>query len=96
MLFRLTIKTSTLYEYARMGATARITELQAEIAHIQKLFPKLDGMAQKSPGRSKVAGSPALAKLMDPKPKRRTLSADARKAISEAQKRRWAALKAKN
>jgi hypothetical protein len=32
---------------------------------------------------------------MDPKPKRRELSAAARKAISDAQKKRWAALKAK-
>jgi hypothetical protein len=95
VLFRPMTKASTLYEYARMGATARITELQAEIAHIRKLFPKLDGMAAKSPGRSKASVSPALAKLMDPKPKRRKLSAAARKAISDAQKRRWAALKAK-
>jgi len=84
-------KTSTLQEYARVGAAARITELQAEIAEIEQMFPDLDGSAKggKGPAQSK-----ALAKLMDPKPKRK-LSAAARKAISDAQKKRWAALKAK-
>jgi hypothetical protein len=81
-------KTSTLHEYARVGAAARITELRAEIASIHELFSDI-GEAHKSPGRSKGA----LAALMDPAPKRK-MSAAGRKAISEAQKKRWAALKA--
>jgi hypothetical protein len=93
-------KTSTLHEYARMGATARITELQAEISEIERLFPDLEGAAHKSPRRSKTTSEalPAVAKLMGPAPtrKRRKLSAVARKAISDAQKKRWAALKAKH
>jgi hypothetical protein len=91
--------TSTLHEYARIGAIARILELKAEIAEIQRIFPDLGdaATAHKTPGRSKAVPSPALAKLMDsaPKRERRKLSAAARKAISDAQKRRWAALKAK-
>jgi hypothetical protein len=90
---------STLHEYARIGATARILELKAEIAEIQRIFPDLGHVAtaHKNPGQLKAVASPALAKLMDPGPKRRRrkLSAAARKAISDAQKRRWAALKAK-
>jgi hypothetical protein len=82
-----------------MGATARIGELQAEIAAIHRIFPDLanSATAHKRPGRLRAVASPALAKLMDPVPKRRRrkLSAAARKAISDAQKRRWAALKAK-
>jgi hypothetical protein len=84
--------TSTIHEYARMGAASRIAELQAEIAELHKIFPNLEGTATtpKGPAQSK-----ALAKLMNPAPKRkRKLSAAARKAISDAQKRRWAALKA--
>jgi hypothetical protein len=92
-------KTSTLHEYARMGATARIAELKAEIAEIQKILPDLDGAAttHKNRGRARAVPLSALAALMDPapKPKRRKLSAAARKAISDAQKKRWAALKAK-
>ena len=53
-------KTSVLQEYARVGATARIGELQAEIAAIHRLFPDLED-AHKSHGRSKTA----LAALMD-------------------------------
>jgi hypothetical protein len=89
-------KTSILHEYARMGATARIAELRAEIVEIEHMFPDLGGTAtaHKSPGGSKAAALPALAKLMEPKRKRK-LSATARKAISDAQKKRWAALKAK-
>lgn len=91
-------KTSTLHEYARMGAKARIAELKAEIAGIQQMFPDVDGPApaRKRPGRP--AAPSALAKLMEPaaapKRKRRKLSAAARKAISDAQKKRWAALRA--
>jgi hypothetical protein len=99
VFFRPMANASTLHEYARIGATARIMELKAEIAELQRIFPDLGDVAtaRKSPGRSKTVASPALAKLMDPVPKRRRrkLSAAARKAISDAQKRRWAALKAK-
>jgi hypothetical protein len=92
-------KTSTLQEYARMGATARIGELQAEIAAIHRIFPDLadSATAHKHLGSLKVASSsPALAKLMDsaPKRRRRKMSAAGRKAISDAQKARWAKLKA--
>jgi hypothetical protein len=97
-------KTSTLHEYARIGAIARIAELRSEIAEIQRIFPDLDSLARarKRPGPAplklteQAPASPALAKLMEPAPmrKRRKLSAAARKAISDAQKKRWAALKA--
>jgi hypothetical protein len=87
-------KSTALHEYARIGATARIAELQAEIATIQELFPDLAERPHENLRRSKATS--ALAKLMDaaPERKRRKLSAAARKAISDAQKKRWAALKA--
>jgi hypothetical protein len=68
--------TSQLQEFARIGAAARIKELQAEIASIRRDFPALT-----APGA--------------PKKRRRKMSAAARKKISEAQKKRWAAQKAK-
>jgi hypothetical protein len=94
-------KTLTLHEYARKGAAVRIVELRAEIVEIQQMFPDVGGTAgtRKRPGRR--AGMPparsALAALVEPaapKRKRRRLSAAARKAISDAQKKRWAAVKA--
>jgi hypothetical protein len=85
-------KTSPLHEYARVGAAARLTELQAEIAQLERMYPNLNGAARKSPERPN-----ATAKSTDASPKRKRpkLSAAARKAISDAQKKRWAALNAK-
>jgi hypothetical protein len=99
--FRRMSETSTLNEYARKGAAVRIVELQAEIVEIQQMFPDLGGTAgtRKRPRRraGKPAARSALAALIEPaapRRRRRRLSAAARKAISDAQKRRWAAVKA--
>jgi hypothetical protein len=94
-------KTSTLREYARIGAGTRLTELRAEMAAIQRLFPALGG-ATPARRRSKAqaaASSSALTEAVTeqlavaPRLKRRKMSAAGRKAISDAQKKRWAALK---
>jgi hypothetical protein len=100
-------KASTLHEYARIGATARLTELKAEIAEIHRMFPGLDGPppARRRPGRPKAqpaaptasAASAPEAQTAPPnqvKPKRRKMSAAARKAIGDAQRKRWAKVKA--
>ena len=93
--------TSQLHEFARIGAAARIKELQAEIASIRREFPApsapggesmMPSPFQKQPGRP--AGNLA-AKVSAPRKRRRKMSAAARKKISEAQKKRWAAQKAK-
>lgn len=70
-----------------------LSEIDAEIARLQRaraLLATLDGASTKS-GRS-TKKAPAAAKPR----KRRTLSAEARKKIADAQHRRWAALKAKS
>ncbi len=72
--------------FARVGAQLRLEELRSEIAAILRTFPDLADVG------ARQASSPARA----PKArKRRKLSAAARKAISDAQKQRWAAQKAK-
>jgi hypothetical protein len=97
-------KTSTLHEYARIGAGTRLTELRAEMAAIHRLFPDLGGVtpARRRPKRPKAqaaASSSALTEAATEEPvsaprlKRRKMSAAGRKAISDAQKKRWAALK---
>jgi hypothetical protein len=95
------IRTSTLHEYARIGAAARIKELQEEIAQIRRDFSDLSTPVpeRRRPGRPK--GQPATqsppaeahAQAAPVKRKRRKMSAAARKAISDAQKKRWAAQK---
>jgi len=68
---------------AKKGATLRLQELKAEIAQLMKAFPHL---------RYGSAVSPAMPDAVEePKTRRsRTMSAAARKKISEAQKARWA------
>jgi hypothetical protein len=97
------LNTLTVREYARIGAAARLTELQNEISQIRQMFPDLDSAARPSrrPGRPRVnaalrmehRASPVVA-AESPARKRRTLSAAARKAIGDAQRKRWAKLKA--
>ena len=72
---------------AKKGATLRLQELKAEIAQLMKAFPHL---------RYGSAVSPAMPDAVEePKTRRsRTMSAAARKKISEAQKARWAKQKA--
>jgi hypothetical protein len=77
-----------ILELARKGAEHRLRELKAEIASLKKVFPHL---------RFGSAASPAMPDPMEEgkvRRQRRTMSAAARKKISEAQKRRWAKQKA--
>lgn len=67
-------------EYARIGAEARLTQLQKEERDIYAQFPGLRN------GR-------AAASMPAPR-QRRKMSAAARKKISDAQKKRWAAQRA--
>jgi len=79
---------TSMHDYARMGAPARLTEIAAEIAAIRGAFPELGGQPQKRRGRRPKARSAASVQLEAPKPaaprKRRKLSAAARRRISES------------
>ena len=91
---------NTLHDYARMGATARLTEIEAEVASIRAAFPKIGGAApsRRKLGRTKAAPPPQEEAQAPPaeqaSPKRRKMSAKARKAIGDAQRKRWAKQKA--
>ena len=76
---------SNILELAARGAKHRYDELQAELASLVRQFPDL-----------RRAGRKALAAVVaELRPtKRRKMSAKARKAISDAQKARWAKQKA--
>lgn len=83
-----------LRRYAVAGAEQRLLQLAEEAAAIFAIFPEL-----RAPGRGFMAvrkggGAPRGAGAADgsgaqPR-RRRRLSAEARKRISDAQKRRWA------
>ena len=87
-------KTSPMMrELARLGATARVAQLRAEIAQLERSFPGVSG-AQSRRGRPAAAAADAGG-AQPTKRRRRKMSAAARKKISDAQKRRWAKQKAK-
>jgi hypothetical protein len=79
-----------LREYARRGAAARLEELDRERQSILAEFPELrrgNTAARERANAAHPAGHHKKAR------RRRRLSAEARKRISDAQKRRWAAKK---
>jgi hypothetical protein len=86
------VDTSQIQEWARLGAQARIKELTEEIKAILELFPDIEGGALSSSERSEAA-LPAVAKLMDPAPKRKRSgwSAEKRQAVAVRMKKYWAA-----
>jgi hypothetical protein len=92
----------SLREFAIIGARARIQELQGEIDRIKKQFGGRS-VAASAPvaGESGVRPGPA-ARVADDGGgvgkgrKRRKMSADARKRISDAQKARWAKQRAQS
>ena len=73
-----------LRRLARIGAEARLGELQREIEAIQKTFPDLRS------GRSRNPSTTAPAEGRKRRRRGRTMSAAAKKAVSLAQKKRWA------
>jgi hypothetical protein len=86
---------------ARRGAEHRYEELKTELASLLKHFPDLTSVrrasaqASRSVGDAMVRGGKAViaATSSEPQRKRRTMSAKARKAIGDAQRKRWAAKK---
>src|SRR5262249_36946109 len=91
---------SHILELARKGAEHKYQELKAELAQLIKNFPDLaDAKRTVSRGAAAISrtGRAAVVAVGGeeylPKP-RRKMSAKARKAISDAQKKRWAAQKA--
>ena len=83
---------SHILELARKGAHHRYQELKAEIASLERHFPHLgEGRGSRS---AHLSASPTEASPHPPR-KRRTMSAAARKKISDAQKARWAKQKGK-
>ncbi|HKB11075.1 MAG TPA: hypothetical protein VKD69_10485 [Vicinamibacterales bacterium] len=83
-----------LQRLARLGAKSRLEEIQREEAAIRRAFPDLFGGRRRG-GRAKRAASAAsragrAAKKGRRRRRRGTMSAAARKAVSERMKKYWA------
>jgi hypothetical protein len=82
-----------LMELARRGAAVRIQELMAEIRQLRKKFPGAWSGEVRFPwasGENPFPWGKGAGRTRQGGPKRRRLSAAARKRISDAQKARWA------
>jgi hypothetical protein len=86
---------SELRRYAVVGAERRLLEIAEEAAQIFRVFPELrergrgfDALRRGGPSAAESSGGAAPARRRGRR--RRTMSAEARKRISDAQKARWA------
>jgi hypothetical protein len=92
--------TDSFRQYALTGARLRLEDIREELQAIEQEFPELRQKRRGRPPRTQAASatgdatpghrSSGEAEPAKPHRRRRRLSAAARKAISEAQKRRWA------
>jgi hypothetical protein len=80
-----------MQRYALLGAEKRLAELDAEAAQIFRSFPALRSRRRRMGG----AGDTDSAPRAQPR-RRRKLSPEGRRRISEAQKARWAKHKAEH
>ena len=79
---------ASILELARRGAEQRYNELTSELNALARQFPALAARARQM---VKKGGRTVAAALAGTRPlKRRKMSAAARKAIGDAQRRRWA------
>jgi hypothetical protein len=83
-----------LHHLARIGAAARLQELEQERAAIFRAFPSLRGLAS-APIRGVTSDGNGSAGPRTPRRRRRKMSREARERIAAAQRRRWAEVRAK-
>ncbi len=82
-----------LRRYALIGAQQEIARLELQLENILRQFPELRrgrGAAAKGSRQATAAADVGSADRPTKRRRRRTMSAEARKRISEAQKARWA------
>jgi hypothetical protein len=80
--------TINMRELARVGAQARLAELLAEVAEIQRAFPGIGGAKRGRPAKS-VEGGPI--KAVAKRGRRRKMSAKEKAEVSARMKKYWAA-----
>jgi hypothetical protein len=92
------LSTTDLHKLARIGASARLAELEREIAVIRKAFPGLRAAAGEAPAAGAAPALPAkVTARASKRGRKKPMSAAERKAVSERMKRYWAdRRKAKN
>jgi hypothetical protein len=79
-------------ELARLGAVARLADLEQEIAALKRAFPGLRSAASDSPATAAGASAVAAAARhdVDRRGRRKPMTGAERKAVSERMKKYWA------
>jgi hypothetical protein len=86
-----------LRQLALIGARARLAELEAERRSILKAFPLLSRARLDGAGPNRVHSEAAAAReSAAPRRRKRKMSAEGRRRIAEASKRRWAEWRKQN
>ncbi len=73
-----------------MEVSRIIAEIDAQISKLQQARELLSGTAVKAKGRGRPKGSKNVKTAVKAKPRKRKISAEGRKRIAEAMKKRWA------
>jgi hypothetical protein len=80
-----------IHRLARIGAAARLAELEREIAGLRKAFPGLKSGSESAPApAAAVAAVPKAASKASRRGRRKPMSAAEKRAVSERMKRYWA------
>ena len=80
---------ASILDWARRGAEARWNELQTETAALLKTFPDLASISRTA-RRTVATSARGVADTLESTPKRSTMSAAQRKAVSARMKKYWA------
>jgi hypothetical protein len=79
-----------MHRLARIGAAAKLAQLEREIAALKRAFPGLKAQSVPPPAPSAGGGPhPEPAPAAPPPSRRSPMSATERKAVSERMKRYW-------
>jgi hypothetical protein len=81
------LSTQEVNQLALLGAQARLTSLRAEIGSLLRAFPQLG----RGTARATVSRGATRAPRARRRSRKRTMTAEQRKAVSERMKRYWAA-----
>lgn len=76
-----------LQRLARVGAATRLEQIEVERQNILRAFPELARGRAATPGRTPAAAAPAASAK---RTRRRNMSAEARRAVSERMTKYWA------
>ena len=78
-----------MHRLARIGAAAKLAQLEREIAALKRAFPGLTAQAAPAPAPPAEAGAPGVTGAPPHRSRRAPMSAAERTVVSERMRRYW-------